>query len=304
MAGDKQHFGVVVGVDGSPSSHVAVQWAAHEAVLHKLPLTLVHAIVAPAPIWASASMRAEYRRSHEVTARAIVNDAISVALGTVTNAEPPEIDSRFYFCAPAPTLVNMSKHAEMVVVGARGLGLARRMLLGSVSTGLIHQAHCPVSVIHHQDSTQSRASHAPVLLGINGSPASEVATTIAFEEASLRGTELLALHAWSDADMSHITWIEWSARQTAAEQALAAQLASWQERFPDVSIHRVAVYANPAIHLLTRAESAQLVVVGSRGRGGFAGMLLGSVSNAVAHAVRTPVIVVRSDGRRSGGGHG
>lgn len=304
MAGDKQHFGVVVGIDGSASSDGAVRWAAHDAVLRKLPLTLVHAVATSAPTWSAASMPAEYRRRHEVVAQAIVDDAISIAVGGVKDAEPPEIDSHVCFSTPAPTLVDFSKDAEMVVVGARGPGPVRRMLLGSVSAGLIHQAHCPVCVIHPQDSGRWRDVHAPVLLGLDASPASELATTIAFEEASLRGTELQALHAWSDPGMSHISRMQWPARQSAAEETLAERLASWQERYPDVSIHPVAVYEHPAIHLLTRADSAQLVVVGSHGRGGLAGMLLGSVSNAVAHAVRTPVIVVRSDGRRSGGGHG
>jgi nucleotide-binding universal stress UspA family protein len=167
------------------------------------------------------------------------------------------------------------------------------MLLGSVATGLIHHAHCPVAVIHHEVSAQSRAARAPVLLGIDGSPASERATAVAFEEASLRAAGLVALHAWSDADMAHVPSMEWSAMQSAAEEILAERLAGWQERYPDVSVHRVVVYDRPATHLLDRSESAQLVVVGSHGRGGFAGMLLGSVSTAVAHAARAPVIVAR-----------
>ena len=134
---------------------------------------------------------------------------------------------------------------------------------------------------------------APVVVGIDGSPASESATAIAFEEASRRGVELVAVHAWSDFAVAELPGVEWSDVQTQAEEALAERLAGWQERYPDVRVRRVVVLDRPARQLLERSESAQLTVVGSHGRGGFAGMLLGSVSAAVAESARMPVIVAR-----------
>jgi nucleotide-binding universal stress UspA family protein len=131
------------------------------------------------------------------------------------------------------------------------------------------------------------------VLGIDGSPASELATAIAFDEASRRGVELIAVHAWCDADVSDIPSIEWSAQQAVGEEALAERLAGWPERYPDVVVDRRIVFDRPARHLLDAAESSQLVVVGSHGRGGFSGMLLGSVSTAVAQAAHVPVIVAR-----------
>ena len=86
----------------------------------------------------------------------------------------------------------------MIVVGCRGLGAIGRRLLGSVSSGLVHHAHCPVAVIHDEDPMMPHPSEAPVVVGIDGSPASEQATAIAFEEASRRGVDLVAVHAWSD----------------------------------------------------------------------------------------------------------
>ncbi len=101
------------------------------------------------------------------------------------------------------------------------------------------------------------------------------------------------MHAWSDQHMSDASSDEWPNLQAVGEEALAERLAGWQERFPDVVVRRRIVLDAPALHLLEEAESSQLVVVGSHGRGGFAGMLLGSVSTAVAQAAQVPVIVAR-----------
>jgi nucleotide-binding universal stress UspA family protein len=160
----------------------------------------------------------------------------------------------------------------------------------SVSSGLVHHAYCPVAVIHDEVPAHSGW---PVLLGVDGSPASERATGIAFEEASWRKTDLVALHAWNDAEVSSIPSLEWSALENRADEILAERLAGSGERYPDVAVRRVVVWDYPARHLIERSEMAQLVVVGSHGRGGFAGMLLGSVSTAVAHGACTPVIVGR-----------
>ena len=181
----------------------------------------------------------------------------------------------------------------MIVVGCRGRGALSRGLLGSVSTALVHHAHCPVAVIHDEAPRPPGFAHAPVLVGVDGVSESELATAIAFDEASRRGVDLVALHTLSDADWPDLPHIKWSAVKAAADEALAERLAGWQERYPHVTVRRVVEYAYPARHLLREAESAQLVVVGNRGRGGFAGMLLGSVSTAVVYGAHTPVIVVR-----------
>jgi nucleotide-binding universal stress UspA family protein len=179
------------------------------------------------------------------------------------------------------------------VVGCRGQEALQRNLLGSVSTGLIHHAHCPVAVIHDEAPILLGTSQLPVLVGIDGSPASELATAIALDEASFRGVDLLAVHAWTDSDTSRVLSKQWSTLQSRAAEILAERLAGWQERYPDVTVHRRLVFDRPARNLIEASESAQLVVVGSHGRGGFAGMLIGSVSAAVVHAARIPVIVAR-----------
>jgi len=289
----KQH-GIVVGVDGSGPSDLAVRWAAHEAAMRHVPLTVVHVVATAATSsalgWPSGPVSAELRLWQEDQARQIIADAIKVARDSAEHGASPEITSELLFASAVPTLVELSKEAQMVVVGCQGQGALRRRLLGSVSTGLVHHSHCPVAVIHDEVPSSSQA---PVVVGIDGSPASELATAIAFDEASWRGVELVALYAWSDADIAHLPSLELSAIESVAAEALAERLAGWQERYPDVRVRRLIVWDQPARHLLEQAESAQLVVVGSHGRGGFAGMLLGSVSTAVVHAARTPVIVAR-----------
>ena len=191
---------------------------------------------------------------------------------------------------PVPTLVEMSKEAEMIVVGCNGRGAVGRVVLGSVSSRVVRGAKFPVAVIRAEASYTPRSDRAPVLVGIDSSPASELALAVAFDEASFRGVELTALHAWSDFAVYQLPWGEWASE---AERNLAEYLAGWRERYPDVKVNRVVTLDHPGRALIEESESAQLVVVGSHGRGGVTGMLLGSVSNAVVHSVHTPVIVAR-----------
>ena len=175
----------------------------------------------------------------ENAARRVVADAINVAKDSAEGSDRPEINSELFFGSPVSTLVDLSKEAQMVVVGCRGRTGQHRRLLGSVSTGLIHHAHCPVAVIHDEAPSSLQSAQLPVLVGIDGSRASELATAIAFDEASWRGVDLVALHVWSDADMSTVFGIEESALRSAANKTLAESLAGWQERYPDVTVHRV-----------------------------------------------------------------
>jgi nucleotide-binding universal stress UspA family protein len=192
-----------------------------------------------------------------------------------------------------PTLIEVSEEAEMVVVGSTGRGAVGRVLLGSVSSGVVRGASCPVAIIRDEDPSMPYPLQAPVVVGIDGSPASELAMAIAFDEASRRGVGLRALHAWSDIGLFELPESDWPAVGLKAKLSLAECLAGWQERYPDVTVHRIVVCDRPARLLIEQSESAQLLVVGSHGRGGLSGALLGSVSNAVVHAVRTPVIVAR-----------
>ena len=292
MSTSHTRLGVLVGVDGSPASKVAVEWAAKEASMRGLPLSLVHVIPSSLPrTWPDVPNPPELQHWYELNGEEIL--ALARQVAEAATGSNIKVSSETISGSPTATLIDLSKEAELVVVGCLGLGAIARRLLGSVSAALVHHAHCPVAVIHDDEPLMPTAAMAPVVVGIDGSPASEVATAIAFDEASRRGVELVAVHAWSDNSAYELPGLEWSTLEAQAEEALAARLAGWQERYPDVTVRRVVVLDRPAHQLLKQSDSAQLTVVGSHGRGGFAGMLLGSVSSSVAQSARTPVIVAR-----------
>lgn len=282
--------GIVVGVDGSPASKVAVDWAAREAAMRNVPLRLVHvadSVVAP---WSRTPLPSGFGRWQQQRGRECLADATGVAHEAGIGSA--RVDTEMYYSATIPTLVDMSKGAELIVVGRRGQG-AFGNFLGAVSAGVVQHARCPVAVIHDGDPLMAHPAQAPVLVGIDGSPVSELATEIAFDEASRRHVDLLALHAWSDTGLLGFAGVDWPSMQSLEDEVLAERLAGWQERYPNVTVQRFVACERPAQQLIELSEKAQLVVVGSHGRGGFAGMLLGSVSAAVVQSARMPVIVAR-----------
>ena len=280
--------GIVVGVDGSPQAMRAVTWAAREAAGRGVPLTLVHVLPdTEVRMWLDVPPTDDFWRTVELQNREIQAEAVK------TGTDSLAVRQHSVSGNAVPTLVDLSKEAELVVVGGRGLGAIGQRILGSVSRGLVHHAHCPVAVIHDDEPDAPERDRLPVVVGIDGSPASELATGIAFDQASRRKVELIAVHAWSDPTIYAFPNEEWMTFKPRADEVLAERLAGWAERYPDVSVQRVVVRDKAVHQLLEQSEHAQLVVVGSHGRGGFAGMLLGSVSSAVAQAARVPVIVAR-----------
>jgi nucleotide-binding universal stress UspA family protein len=293
MSSESKDYGIIVGVDGSPASNAAACWAAHDAVIRDIPLTLMHVANPAASTWSQAPLLDEFAEWQEAEGRSILANALKIAHDTAGNTLRIPIDTEFLSSATVPTLVDLSNDAKLIVVGTNGRGALARGLLGSVSSGLVRHAHCPVAVIHDEDPLMPDPAQAPVLVGIDGSPASELATAIAFDEASRRHVDLIALHAWSDRETIELPGVDWSAVKAEEERLLAEALAGWQERYPDVTVQKHLVCDRPARALVETSQSAQLVVVGSHGRNALTRTFLGSVSNAVVQSVRMPVIVAR-----------
>lgn len=288
--------GTVVGIDGSADGEAALRWAVRDAMLRHRKVTLVHVVSPLVGGYSGIGMSTtvwpqdlnDWRQDH---GRQLLDNAAHLAR-SVAGGEL-EIDRLMPFGAIVPALVELSVRTDMMVLGSRGLGTFDRALLGSVSTALAHHAHCPVALVHAD--APSLPANAPILLGTDGSAGSLPAVELAFREASCRNVALIVLHACSDAEVPQLTAVPWWALDSDAEHRLTQFLAPYRERYPDVTVQYHVVRDHPARHLVEESESAQLVIVGSRGRGGLAGMLLGSVSSALVHAAKTPVIVARHD---------
>ncbi|MFR9676387.1 universal stress protein [Streptomyces sp. TR06-5] len=263
---------VVVGVDGSPSSMDAVSVAAGEARLRGCGLKVVHAFIWPVmhvPLGPSPLGPAEGGLRN--IAERLVADAVDRARSV---APEVPVTGALVTGEALTVLEHRSQTACLVVVGSRGLGGFLGLLLGSTAVHLAAHGRCPVMVVRGRGSGAG-----PVLLGLDRSDAGRGAVGFAFEEAALRGTRLVALEAGE-------------------RRPAAASLAGRQERYPDVPVEHTVVQGGAREELIAASAEAGLVVVGARGRGGFTGLLLGSVSQAVLHHARCPVVVVRGPGVR------
>ena len=194
----------------------------------------------------------------------------------------------------AAVLIEASTSARLLVVGSRGRGGFTGLLLGSVSVTVAAHAHCPVVVVRTRRADDS--SVRPVVVGVDGSPTSTSAVDHAFDQASRLGLPLVAVHAWELPTLFGPVppWLpeEVEEIRMAEKAVLSESLAGHMERYPDVNVTSMVHRGGPAHVILAAAEDAELLVVGSRGLGGFRGLLLGSVSQAVLHHATCPVAVV------------
>jgi nucleotide-binding universal stress UspA family protein len=286
---------VVVGVDGSAFALAATEWAADEATRRGTRLNVVHANLWPTVRMPGGRYPIEHQQPLLENSRRLVDTAVTMA----KHRRPGlVVASALVTTTPVDLLLAESHHAQLVVVGARGLGGFADLLAGSVAVGVANHARCPVAVIRGRTADAPPPTEGPVVAGVDGSPGSTPALRYAFDAASRLGASLVALHTWLDvpvdAPRGEPVWtFDWEQVENDEHRLLAERLAGWQEEYPDVKVQRVVTRDRPVRSLLDAAEAAQLVVVGSRGRGGFTGMLLGSTSHALIHHCPCPLVVVR-----------
>lgn len=281
---------IVVGVDGSPPSSEAVRWGVAEAILRSAPLLLLACVSyrgAESLPLVGAELRARAERDlTAATELARAHDPRGVV----------HIQTELHWQYAPAVLVDRSESARMIVLGRRGLGEFTGGLIGSVTSAVARHAHCPVAVIEGAPPSLEEGGVGPVVVGVDGSANSEPAIALAFEESALRRTPLIALHAWSDQDLSTLPLEtgpdRWKAVAESEQALLGESLTGCTQQYPDVAVQQVLVRDRPVRHLLAQAEEAQLLVVGTRGRGGFKGMTLGSTSAALLHTAPCPLIVV------------
>ncbi|WP_229680067.1 universal stress protein [Saccharopolyspora thermophila] len=264
---------VVVGVDGSESSAQAARWATAEAARLAAPVHLLLVNDDPA---------------REAFAKQTVHD-----LAERCRLDHPELDitADVDDGHPAAELIHRSDAALLLVVGSRGHGAFRDALLGSISTSVAAHARCPVVVVRGHETESG-----PVVVGVDNSTGSRTALHYAFEAANRRHTELVAVQALPDTYFTGSAYPQPDRRDLhdRADLHLSEQLSGWCADYPDVPIRREVAAQHPVTALCDAARHAQLLVVGHRGHGGFAGLLLGSVANGVLHHAPCPVAIVRA----------
>ena len=302
FADDPRHLAsapILVGVDGSEAARTALLWAAGVArnrgrelrIAYGLDLDSARRVFNCYDI--SEPAVSERLRAHG--ASLVERDALAVRrmlpeLRVSTEVSPEH---------PTHMLVHHSATAYFLVLGAHGTG-GSAVHIGSILLSVTSRAEGPVVVVRAAPATPADPrTSGPVVVGVDGGPIGDTAVAAAFEEASERGAELVAVHAWSDLAFGSFagdpyTWFPTSEIEVNEEAILAERLAGWQEKYPHVSVRRHISIADPAPHLQQWSDIAQLIVVGSRGRGSFRGLLLGSVSNFLVQHANCPVMVVRA----------
>jgi nucleotide-binding universal stress UspA family protein len=284
--------GIVVGIDGSEFSEQALVWAAREAELRHLPLRAVLA-------W---DWLDQHHRTGPHTFEASYGeaDALAALKGYVEQALGPlgasKIEHRVACDLPARALLEASKDADLLVVGARGLGGFRGLLLGSVSQQCLHHADCPIAIIR-PDAGPPGAEHVErIVVGVDGSHAAVRALTWAVEEARIRRAALVVVHAWHVPAVAVSPFVgptmDLALFEEEAHRVVDAALGGADTTGLAGPVERIVVSGGPASTLLETGKGADLIVVGSRGHGGFTGLILGSVSHHLAHHATSPLVVV------------
>lgn len=275
---------VVVGVDGSEDSAEALTWATRDAVRRGEDLRIVYCLHVPqvAPPFARSAL------PQEADFKEHADGVLEAAAAAARQTAPEHLDvhTEVRIRPPSAGMLEASAEASLVVLGSRGLGALDSVFLGSVSTRVSARASCPTVVV--PPGGNGHASGRPVVVGVDGSAHSDAALRFALGEAVLHGCPLTVVHGRRHRGAEE-------AESVGADDVVTEALDRVRaDEFPEVGLETKLVDASPADAVVAAGRGAALTVVGSRGRGGFRGMLLGSVSQSVLHQSENAVAVVHA----------
>jgi nucleotide-binding universal stress UspA family protein len=283
-------FPIIVGADGTEFSKAAVRWGAREARRRGLPLRVTYVFDWD---WQEARSDTSYQypdfawRHAEGIASNAVFEAHMVDRKLDVEGDPVMGNA-------ATRLLDDSEKAELVVLGHRGRGGFASLLLGSVSQRVATHAKCPVVVVRgRKDVTEG-----PVVVGVDDSPAAELVLQTAFEAAATRGSALVVARSYLPAIPLWLANVRAADVETPEADAdektrLEEQLAPWRGKYPEVPVEVVLTHESISSALVEASARAQLVVVGSRGRGVVTGTVLGSAGLQLLHHSECPVYIAR-----------
>jgi nucleotide-binding universal stress UspA family protein len=264
-----------------------VRWAAGEHAKGGGPITLVPVISTSAVAEASETgLRLRIARWQKTQAHRVVDDAQRILASCIGGDGSAEVSTKLSWNRPLSALIDASRDARLIVVGSRGMDAQGRFLLGSVRSGLMHHAHCPVAAVHEEDDVTTICDvHAPVLLGVDGSPASELATSLAFDTAARCGVGLLALHAWSGVGVFPILGMDWRTNRDQGGEVLGE---AWPDGNSTTPRSRWSACCSatsqpdgssrnlPALSSLSSVATAEVASPGCFGVGQFGGRSIGA----------------------------
>lgn len=294
---------VLVGVDGSDGAKAATLWGVQAAERHSTSLVLLHALGIP-DLYAGPTVPPTDELLHKVRVRgdAILREATGFA--TTESADGAVLDSRLVDDSPARALLDAAGSARLIVLGAAEHSrLVGALLGGSVTVALAGHASCPVVSVRGVNWDVPASNRRPVVVGVDGSDSAGLAVTAAFAEASTLRADLVAVHVQRDFPGSYAAGdpagnFPEESGNAAGHRLLAEQLATARDTYPEVNAHQIVARDDPRRELLRWSRKAQLIVVGSRGLGGFRELFLGSTGQALIHHAACPVLIARPSGAR------
>lgn len=275
---------IVVGVDGSPTGERALDWAIEQAQREHRQLTLAHGVDPAGSVWLDPIGGADHRALVEV----LRDDAVAMlarAREYVAERDPDlGVNTTAWTSDPRVALLTLSEDAALVVVGSRGRGPVRSLLLGSVSTAVSRHASCPVVVVRPPAESPSAGARAGVVVGADGTTDSPATVEFAYRQASLMREPLTIVHCVP----------EWEPEETVDDLRLPVvePLSGLSEKFPDVVVRTEIVYADAGNQLTLESHRAVLLVVGAHHGNRLSALVWGSAAQAVVEHATCPVVVV------------